>query len=64
MDIKRITSGLLGFPLVVIVFLIGNKIIVDIALAGIALLSMNEYLNAVSKVSNLKQTICKRTSLL
>lgn len=51
MDIKRITSGLLGFPLVVIVFLIGNKIIVDIALAGIALLSMNEYLNAVSKVS-------------
>ena len=52
MDIKRITSGLLGFPLVLIILLIGNKYIVDIALAIIALLSMNEYFNAVQKVSN------------
>lgn len=51
MDIKRLTSGLLGFPLVVIVFLIGNKVVVDIALAIIALLAMNEYFNAVSKIS-------------
>lgn len=51
MDIKRITSGLLGFPLVLIILLIGNKVFVDIALAIIALLAMNEYLNAVSKVS-------------
>ena len=52
MDIKRITSGILGFPLVLIILLIGNKYIVDIALAIIALLSMNEYFNAVQKVSN------------
>ena len=32
MDIKRITSGLLGFPLVLMIILLGNKIIVDIAL--------------------------------
>lgn len=51
MDIKRLTSSLLGFPLVVIVFLFGNKIVVDIALSIIALLSMNEYFNAISKVS-------------
>lgn len=51
MDIKRLTSGLLGFPLVVLVFLIGNKVVVDIALAIIALLAMSEYFNAVSKVS-------------
>lgn len=51
MDVKRITSSILGFPLVVIVFLIGNKIVVDIALAIIAFISMNEYFNAVSKVS-------------
>ena len=51
MDIKRITSGLLGFPLVLLILLIGDKIIVDIALAIIALLAMNEYFNAVSKVS-------------
>ena len=52
MDVKRITSGLLGFPLVVIVLLLGNKILVDIALAIIAMIAMNEYFNAVSKVSN------------
>lgn len=51
MDIKRITSSLLGFPLVLIIFLLGNKIVVDIALAIIALLSMNEYFNAVKKVA-------------
>lgn len=52
MDIKRITSGLLGFPLVLIIFLLGNKIVVDIALAIIALLAMNEYFNAIKKVAN------------
>ena len=51
MDIKRITSGLLGFPLVLLILLIGDKVIVDIALSIIALLAMNEYFNAVSKVS-------------
>lgn len=51
MDIKRIVSGVLGFPLVLIILLIGNKIVVDIALSIIAVLSMNEYFNAVSKVS-------------
>ena len=51
MDIKRLTSGLLGFPLVLLVLLIGDKIIVDIALSIIALLAMNEYLNAIGKVA-------------
>ena len=50
MNIKRLTSGLLGFPLVLIVLLIGNKYVVDIALSIIALLAMDEYLNAISKV--------------
>lgn len=52
MDWKRITSGLLGFPLVLIILLIGNKYIVDIALAIIAILGMNEYFNAIGKVAN------------
>ena len=51
MDAKRITSALLGFPLVLVIFIIGNKTIVDIALTIIALLAMSEYFNAVSKVS-------------
>ena len=50
-NVKRITSSLLGFPLVLIIFLIGNKYVVDIALAIIAILSMNEYFNAISKVA-------------
>ena len=51
MDIKRLTSGLLGFPLVLVILLIGNKIFVDVALAIIALLAMDEYFNAISKVA-------------
>jgi len=51
MDIKRITSALLGFPVVLIVLLIQNKYVVDIALTVIAYLSLNEYFNAASKVS-------------
>ena len=52
MDIKRITSALLGFPLVLLVLILGNKYVVDIFLAFIAFLSMDEYFNAISKVSN------------
>ena len=51
MDIKRITSGLLGFPLVLIVLIIGNVYVVDIALAIIAILAMDEYFNAISKIA-------------
>ena len=51
MDVKRITSGLLGFPLVLIVLLVGNKYIVDILLAGVAMLAISEYFDAISKVA-------------
>jgi len=51
MDIKRITSILLGFPFVVIILTFGNKYIVDICLAFIAMLGMQEYFNAISKDS-------------
>ena len=47
MDIKRITSAILGFPLVVIILTLGNKYVVDIFLALIALLAMQEYFNAI-----------------
>ena len=51
MDIKRITSSLLGFPLVLIVLLIGNVHVVDIALTIIAILAIDEYFNAISKIA-------------
>ena len=48
MDFKRVTSALLGFPIVIIVLLFGNKYIIDIALAIVALISLQEYFNAFS----------------
>ena len=50
--LKRFTSALMWFPLVLIILLIRNKYIVDICLAIIAYLALNEYFNAVSNVSN------------
>ena len=50
MDIKRLASGLLGFPLVLIILLIGNKYVVDVLLAIVAILAIDEYFKAVSKV--------------
>ncbi len=51
MDIKRLISGLLGFPLVLIIFLFGNEKVVDIFLTIIAMLAMSEYFNAITKIS-------------
>ena len=47
MDIKRVISALLGFPLVVIILTFGNKYVVDIFLAIIAAIAMQEFFNAV-----------------
>lgn len=49
MNIKRLTSALLGFPLVALIFILGNQYIVDIFFAVIAFLGMQEYFNAISK---------------
>ena len=50
MDFRRITSGILGFGLVLIILLIGNKYIVDFLLSIAAILAIDEYFNAVSKI--------------
>lgn len=46
MDIKRLTSALIGFPLVVIILVFGNKYIVDVTFAIVAIISLHEYFNA------------------
>ena len=51
MDIKRVMSALLGFPLVVLILTFGNKYVVDVFLALVAMLGMQEYFNAVAKES-------------
>lgn len=52
MVLKRITSALLGFPLVLAILVIGNKYIADFLFALVAILAMHEYFNAISKKSN------------
>ena len=48
MNLKRVLTGLIGFPIVVAVLLFGNKYIVDAVFAIITLISMYEYTNAIS----------------
>ena len=50
MDIKRITSGLVVGLAVCIILLIPSNFIIGIILALIALVAMNEYLKAITKV--------------
>ena len=51
-NIKRISTALIGFPLVALIFIVGNKYMISVVLSIIAILSMHEYLHAVSKKSN------------
>lgn len=46
MDFKRIASALIGFPLVAIILIFGNKYLVDIAVSIIAILSLHEYFHS------------------
>lgn len=52
MDMKRIISALVLFPLVVIILVFGNKYIVDITCAIIAAMSLHEYFNAFKEKAN------------
>ena len=52
MDFKRISSALLGFPVVALILVLGNKYVVDVAFTIIAIMSMYEYFHAISKKAN------------
>ena len=54
MDLKRVTSALLGFPLVVIVLLLGNKYVIDVVLAVVAIIALQEYYKAFSEYKPIK----------
>lgn len=43
MDLKRLSSALIGFPLVAIILIFANKYIVDIAVSIIAIMALHEY---------------------
>lgn len=47
MDFKRISSALIGLPLVLIVFIFGNKYVVDVSIAIISAICLHEYFNSI-----------------
>ena len=47
MNLKRIISGLIGFPIVVAIIMIGNKYLIDAVFAVIMLISIHEFQNAI-----------------
>lgn len=50
MDLKRITSGIIVALAVTVIFLIPSNLVIGIIFALIAVVAMNEYLRAISKV--------------
>ena len=54
MNVKRVLTGLIGFPLVLLLFIFANKYIIDCVAAIIAMIAIHEYFKACSKeVKNL-----------
>lgn len=49
MNMKRILTALIGFPIVVCILIFGNKYILDVILAAIAIISMYEYIKCASE---------------
>lgn len=47
MDIKRITSAVIGFPIIATILIWGNKYMIDIGLSLVAILSLYEYFHAI-----------------
>lgn len=50
-NLKRIITSLIGFPIVMLVFILGNKYIMDVIMAVVAIIAMNEYIKCVSNKS-------------
>lgn len=51
MDLKRYTTALIGFPIVALILIFGNKYLVDIAISIIAIMSLHEYFHSFKEDS-------------
>lgn len=51
MNLKRIISGIIGLPIVIVIFLFGNKYVIDVAIAILSVISVYEYIHCF-KISN------------
>ena len=48
MKLKRVLSGVIGFPIVALIFIYGNKYIIDAFIGIISIMAMYEYLKCLS----------------
>ena len=49
MKLQRILTGLIGFPIVAAILILGNKYRIDVLFAIVALISIHEYFSAIEK---------------
>ena len=49
MNLKRVLTGLIGFPIIAAILIFGNKYIIDVLFAFVAGISIHEYFSAISK---------------
>ena len=47
MKLKRILTGVIGFPIVALILIFGNKYIIDVLISIVALISMYEFFGAI-----------------
>lgn len=49
MNLTRVLTGVIGLPIVAIILIFGNKYIIDVLFAVVALISIYEYFHAIEK---------------
>ena len=52
MDVKRLITAVIGLPAVILVFLFGNRYVIDLVILGVSIICMYEYFHAIKKVCN------------
>lgn len=53
-NLKRITSGLIGFPIVAAVLIFGNIVLIDVMFAIIAIMALHEYFHSFKENEKVK----------
>lgn len=48
MNMKRVLTAVIGFPIVVAVLILANKYIIDVIVAGVACIAMHEYIKSAA----------------
>ena len=52
MDIKRLLTALIGFPIIAAILIFGNKYVIDITFSIIAMLALYEFFNTFKEKNN------------